>query len=77
VLEANPGYRDVASRERDPADKASWRKMQGKKLPAIGRVEISIIEESNPRFLAFQSKQLDFVYDPDRLRQSRDRQTAS
>jgi hypothetical protein len=38
--------------------------MKGKKLPAIGRVEINIIEESNPRFLAFDSKQLDFVYVP-------------
>ena len=36
----------------------------GKKLPAIGRVDISIIEESNPRFLAFDSKQLDLVYVP-------------
>jgi ABC-type transport system substrate-binding protein len=38
--------------------------MKGKRLPAIGRIEVSIIEESNPRFLAFQSRQLDFVYIP-------------
>ena len=26
--------------------------MKGKRLPLIGRVEISIVEESNPRLLA-------------------------
>jgi hypothetical protein len=65
VIEANPGYRDRRFPEgREPADKALEAQMKGKKLPAIGRIEISIIEESNPRFLAFQSKQLDLVYIP-------------
>jgi len=65
VLEANPDYRPAAfPHSADPADKAIVAKMSGKKLPAIGRVEISIIEESNPRFLAFQSKQLDLLYVP-------------
>ncbi|MBK7469442.1 MAG: hypothetical protein IPI73_01250 [Betaproteobacteria bacterium] len=65
VIEANPGYRDRRFPEsRDPADKAVEAQMKGRKLPAIGRIEISIIEESNPRFLAFQSKQLDLVYIP-------------
>ncbi|MEO7761351.1 MAG: ABC transporter substrate-binding protein [Casimicrobiaceae bacterium] len=65
VLEANPGHPATAFPDsKDPADKAIVAKMQGRKLPAIGRIEISIIEESNPRFLAFQSKQLDFVYIP-------------
>ena len=65
VIEANPDYRDVRFPEsRDAADKAVEAQMKGKKLPAIGRIEVSIIEESNPRFLAFQSKQLDFVYVP-------------
>ena len=65
VIEANPDYRDRRFPEsKDPADKATEAQMKGKKLPAIGRIEISIIEESNPRFLAFQSKQLDFVYVP-------------
>ena len=65
VIEANPDYRDRRFPEsRDPADKVVEAQMRGKKLPAIGRIEISIIEESNPRFLAFQSKQLDFVFIP-------------
>jgi oligopeptide transport system substrate-binding protein len=65
VIEANPDYRDRRFPEtNDPADTAVEAQMKGKKLPAIGRVEISIIEESNPRFLAFQSKQLDLLYIP-------------
>ena len=65
VLEANPDYRERRFPESsDPADKSVVDTMKGKKLPAIGRVDISIIEESNPRFLAFQSKQIDLVYIP-------------
>jgi ABC-type transport system substrate-binding protein len=65
VIEANPDYRDRRFPEsKDPADKLLEAQMKGKKLPAIGRIEVSIIEESNPRFLAFQSRQLDFVYVP-------------
>ncbi|MEP6701535.1 MAG: ABC transporter substrate-binding protein, partial [Betaproteobacteria bacterium] len=65
VLEASPSFRDVSyPSSADPADQAIVAAMRGKKIPAIGKVEINIIEESNPRFLAFQSKQLDFVYVP-------------
>ncbi len=65
ILEANPEYRDRRFPESsDPVDKPLEAQMKGKKIPAIGRVEISIIEESNPRFLAFQSKQQDLLYIP-------------
>jgi oligopeptide transport system substrate-binding protein len=65
VLEANPGYREVFFPEsRDPADRALVASMRGKKLPQIGRIEISIIEESNPRLLAFENRELDFVAVP-------------
>src|SRR6266542_3885701 len=65
VLEANPGYRDVFYPDSgDPADRASVAGMRGKKLPQIGRIEIAIIEESNPRLLAFQNRELDFVAVP-------------
>ncbi len=36
------------------------KEMTGKKMPQIGKVNISIIEEEQSRWLAFQSKQLDF-----------------
>ena len=48
VLEANPGYREVV---RD-----------GKRLPAIGGVEISIMEETQSRWLAFQRGDTDLEY---------------
>ena len=35
--------------------------MKGKKIPQIGRVEISIIEESQSRWLAFERKELDYL----------------
>ncbi len=66
VLEANPGFRDVAypqsTRSRPTA--RSSRGSRGKKLPLIGRIEISIIEESNPRLLAFEKGDLDYVTVP-------------
>ena len=65
VLEANPGYREVFFPDsHDPADQALLKSMRGKKLPQIGRIEISIIEESNPRLLAFMNRELDFVAVP-------------
>jgi ABC-type transport system substrate-binding protein len=65
VLEANPGYRDAFFPDSgDPADRALVASMRGKKLPQIGRIEISIIEESNPRLLAFENGELDFMAVP-------------
>ncbi len=47
--------------------------MKGKRLPLIGRIEISIIEESNPRLLAFEKGDLDYVTGAGRSRRQRDR----
>jgi len=65
VLEANPGYRD----ERYPtpssaADRALAKGLAGRRLPLVPNVEISIIEEAQPRLLAFRQKQLDFTAVP-------------
>jgi ABC-type transport system substrate-binding protein len=67
VLEANPNYRKVTW-DFAPGDDA-WDKdlvaaMKGKTIPQIGRVEISIIEESQSRWLAFQRKELDYLAVP-------------
>ena len=68
VLEASPTYRDERFPESSaPEDRALESKMHGKKLPIVGRVEISIIEESNPRLLAFQSGELDYLTVPSDL----------
>src|SRR5208283_5454104 len=65
VLEANPNYRDETfPASDDPADRELVAKMRGKKLPIVGRIEIDVIEESNPRLLAFTSGALDYVNVP-------------
>jgi len=48
VLEANPGYRE--------------RIWQGKRVPMIGGVEVSIMEETQSRWLAFQKGETDIEY---------------
>ncbi len=68
VLEASPSFRgDVFPESKAPEDRAVLAQMRGKKLPAIGRIEISIIEESNPRLLAFQRNELDYLLTPSDL----------
>ena len=67
VLEANPNYRDVTwdfQPSADPWDKGVIAAMKGKKIPQIGRVEISVIEESQSRWLAFNRKELDYLSVP-------------
>ena len=68
VLEANPNFRDERFPEAtDPADRARFAGLQGKKLPLVDRIEISIMEEANPRLLAFDSRALDYVNLPSEL----------
>jgi len=66
VLEANPEFRGFTwdFQASDPADEALVREMKGKKMPQIGRVEVSIIEEEQARWLAFQDKQIDIDFLP-------------
>ena len=65
VLEANPNFREMLFPESgEPVDQALTAKMKGKKLPICGRVEIAIIEESNPRLLAFEKGDLDYITVP-------------
>ncbi|MQQ99914.1 ABC transporter substrate-binding protein [Glaciimonas soli] len=65
TLVANPDYRGFiwnfksSGGAEEAWDKRVIKEMQGKKMPQIGRVEINIIEEEQPRWLAFESGQLD------------------
>jgi ABC-type transport system substrate-binding protein len=62
VLEANPGFRDVRyPASSDPADAAIAGTLAGKRIPLIGRIELSIIEEGPPRLLAFERREIDYV----------------
>ncbi|MEP7083144.1 MAG: ABC transporter substrate-binding protein, partial [Betaproteobacteria bacterium] len=65
ILEPNPEFRDVRFPETgEPADAALIQAYKGRKLPLVGRVDVAIIEESNPRLLAFKSKEIDYLYIP-------------
>ena len=62
VLQANPNFREERFPDSAQAeDRELLAKMRGKRLPIIGRIEINIIEESNPRLLAFEKGELDYI----------------
>jgi ABC-type transport system substrate-binding protein len=65
VLERNPGYRehlyDAQPNADDAEGQAMLAKFKGRRLPMIDQVEISIIEEQQPRWLAFQNRQQDML----------------
>jgi len=63
VLEANPNYRGFTWDfvPQDAADQKLVAQMKGKKMPQVGRVEVSIIEEDQARWLAFQNRELDIM----------------
>lgn len=68
VLEANPGFRDERYPEgSDAADGELARGLAGRRLPLAKSVEISIIEEAQPRMLEFRRGNLDYVAVPNDL----------
>jgi len=70
VLEANPDYRDVrypAPPPGDAADAAIAKGLTGQKLPLVGNVEVSIIEEAQPRVLTFDTGRSDYLFVPPTL----------
>jgi ABC-type transport system substrate-binding protein len=66
VLERNPNYREVIYNAEPNADDAEGqalaKRFAGQRLPIIDRVEISIVEEQQPRWLSFLNKQHDLLY---------------
>ncbi len=68
VLERNPGYRavfyDAQPNADDAAGQALLARFKGRRLPMVDRVQVSIIDESQPRWLAFLNRQLDLVTVP-------------
>ena len=62
VLARNPDYRDDRFPETvDASEPLSVRANAGRRLPLVDQVEVSIIEEANPRLLAFDAGQLDYL----------------
>ncbi|MFN9746162.1 MAG: ABC transporter substrate-binding protein, partial [Betaproteobacteria bacterium] len=65
VLERNPTYRKVTWQAEPAADDAEGqaiaKKLAGRALPLLDRVEIDIIETAQPRWLAFLNGQHDLI----------------
>jgi oligopeptide transport system substrate-binding protein len=64
VLEANPDFRGFVWSSQpgsEPGDRQIAAAMQGKTMPQIGVVDISIIEEQQAAWLAFQNGELDVL----------------
>ncbi len=65
VFEANPNYReeyyDGTPAEDDATAQAILARLKGKRLPMVGKVEVYVIEEPQPRWLAFLNSELDFL----------------
>ena len=62
----NPNYREEFYEAEPPSDdarsQAIYRLMKGKRLPMVDRVEISVIEEVQPRWLSFLGNEHDFLF---------------
>jgi ABC-type transport system substrate-binding protein len=65
VLERNPGYREVRHDERPPEGDARLTgiaaEFKGRRLPLVDRIEVSIVEENQPRWLAFLNGEHDLI----------------
>lgn len=68
VLERSPDYRDVFYDAEPAADDAEGQallaRLKGRRLPMVDRVEVSIVEESQPRWLSFLNGQFDYLSVP-------------
>ncbi len=68
LLARNPQFReqwfDSQAPADDPAAKLLAERLKGKRLPLVDQVQVSIIEEDQPRWLAFEGGELDVVEMP-------------
>jgi ABC-type transport system substrate-binding protein len=65
VLEPNPNFREEyfdGDPGDDPKAQEILRLQKGKRLPMVGRIEISVIEETQPRWLSFLNREMDMMY---------------
>lgn len=65
VLERNAAYRDVRYDAEPAADDAEGQallaRLKGRRLPMLDRVEVSIVEENQPRWLSFLQQRADLI----------------
>ncbi|MCF8208834.1 MAG: bicyclomycin resistance protein [Rhodoferax sp.] len=61
----NPNFRDERYEAEPPADdarsQAIYAQMKGKRMPFVDRVEVSIVEEAQPRWLSFLGNEFDLM----------------
>ena len=66
TFDKNPNYREQIYAEEAPADdplaQAAVAKLKGRKLPMLDRVEISVIEQPQPRWLSFVNREMDIIW---------------
>ena len=66
VLERNPGFREEYFDAEPAADDTRGQQIlarfKGKRLPMVDRVEVSIIEETQPRWLSFLNEEMDLIF---------------
>jgi ABC-type transport system substrate-binding protein len=66
ALDRNPGYReryyDAEPAPDDAEGQALLAKFKGRRLPMIDRVEVSIVEEEQPRWLSFVNGEADLAH---------------
>ena len=68
ILQANPAYRGFTWNFEpgdDPVDKAIAARMRGKAMPQIGTIDVSVMEEPQSSWLAFQRGELDILNLPE------------
>jgi ABC-type transport system substrate-binding protein len=66
VLEANPNYReeyfDGTPAPDDAIGQEILKVQKGKRMPMVGRIEVSVIELQQPRWLAFLNEEMDLIF---------------
>lgn len=65
TFEKNPNYRnefyDEEAPAGDPLAQAEAARLKGRKLPMVDRVEVSVIEQAQPRWLSFLNREMDVI----------------
>jgi ABC-type transport system substrate-binding protein len=64
ILDANPDYREEYFNEEptDDVGREILAQQKGKRMPMVSRVEISAIEEEQPRWLSFVNGEMDLIF---------------
>ena len=66
IFEANPNYREEYYAAEPTADdkdgQAILARLKGRRVPMIGRIEVSVIEERQPRWISFINKEFDLLW---------------